>query len=359
MSDLESALARARELARRPIASYDQFPDSDANVFNIPELAGVHQAAADATPDTADAILRGLAPAVREADPFQAARLALLCGSLVEAGGDPALAAEAVVGRLPKLLAGAAVTLDRLAEGDDPAALFDTDPEAVKSWKGLRYFVLSAMAMLARSAVARQQARAVPGLRDALAAIEPHGTDARFIALTLDLADGLELLVLHPGQEKGFRVVVDGVASNGHLFTLLQGELIGDPDAGLLDADAADEIAVGVATGRIVPEEHVADQARFHFYDWSAVDGDAATGHLYVEASVWVDGRPSEIPEFEGERPLLLSAPAFGSRAWDSSFFPLFHDALRPSARVVGTLTPEQVAGWIARMKDAVRAAGV
>src|SRR5262245_34321013 len=118
MSDLESAIARARELARQPIASYDQFPDSDAELFGSPELAGVHRATADATPETADAILRGLAPAIREADPFQAARLALLCGSLVEAGGDPGLAVDAIIDRLPDALVGTAATLDRLAEGE-------------------------------------------------------------------------------------------------------------------------------------------------------------------------------------------------------------------------------------------------
>src|SRR5262245_58056118 len=135
MSDLKSAIAQACELTRRPIASYDQFPDSDATVFHVPELAAVHHAASDATPETADAILRGLTSAIAEADPFQAARLALLCGSLVEGGGDPTLAVEAIIERLPLALTGAAFTLDRLAEGDDPAGLFAHNPDAVKSWK--------------------------------------------------------------------------------------------------------------------------------------------------------------------------------------------------------------------------------
>jgi hypothetical protein len=359
MSDLNSAIAQACEITRCPIVTYDQFPDSDAHIFYLPELGAVHRAAMEATPETANAILHGLAPAIREADPFQAARLALLCGSLVEGGGDPTLAVDAVVDRLPLVLTGAALALDRLAEGNDPEALFAADPDAVKSWKALRYLVLPAMAMLTRDVAARQRARAKPELREALRVIEPHGTDARFLSLTLDLCDGLELLVVHPGQGKGFRVGLEAVASNGHLFTLLQGALIGDPEAGLLDAPPPDETAVGVATGQIVPQHHVSDQALFHYYDWSGVDGDPAVADLHMGASVWVDGRPEEIPDLEGTRIILLGTTVFGYRGWDSSFFPLFHDALRPRVHVLETLTPEQVAEWVGRMKEAVRAAGV
>lgn len=359
MSDLVSAIAQAREFARQPIASYDQFPDSDVHLLDAPELAVLRQAAADATPDTANAILGGLAPAVAEADPFQAARLALLCGTLVEAGGDPALIVDPVVARLPLILTGAAYTLDRLVEGDDPEVLFQHDPDAVKSWKALRCFVLAAMAMLARDATARQRARAVPGLREALKVIDPHETDARFLTFTLDLCDGVELLVIHPGQEKGFRVGLEAVATNGHLFTLLQGTLVGDPKNGLLDAPPPDEGVVGVAAGLILPDQHVGDRALFHFYDWSGVDGAPSVADLHVGATVWADGRPGEIAELDGARIVVLGPPVFGYRGWDSTLFPLFHDALRPRVRVLEVLTPEQVAGWVSRMKEAVRAAGV
>jgi hypothetical protein len=359
MSDLESAIAQACELTRQSIATYDQFPSSDTEIFGISELAAVHKAAQDATPDTANAILRGLAPAIAEADPFQAARLALLCGSLVEGGGDPTLAVDAIVDRLPSVLTGTTRTLDRLAEGDDPETLFTQDPDAVKSWKGLRYLVLPAMAMLTRDMAARERARARSELREALRAIEPHGTDARFLTMTLDLCDGLELVVLHPGQGKGFRVGLEAVASNGHLFTLMQGTLIGEPESGLLDAPPPDETAVGVASGLIIPERHISDQALFHYYDWSGVDSDPAVTDLHFGASVWVEARPEDIAEFEGVRVLLLGPPVFGYRGWNSTFFPLFHDALRPRVRILEVLTSEQVAEWVTRLQDAVRAAGV
>jgi hypothetical protein len=355
MSELETAIAQAAELARKPITAYDQFPESDAHIFYVPELAALHRLAADAPPEDADAILRGLAPAVREADPFQAARLALLCGSLVETGGDPTIAVDAIVDRLPEVLSGAAATLDRLADGADPEALFAADPDAVKAWKGLRYLVLPAMAMLTRDAAARQRARANPGLREALAAIEPHQTDANFLTLTLDLTDGLELLVLHPGQGKGFRVGLEAVAGNPHLFTLLQGELLGQ---GLLAGPAPDPEAVGAATGLLFPARHVRDRALFHYYDWSGLTSDPDSDELHLGASVWADGRPEDIAELDGVRVVLLGPPVFASRGWDSTFFPLFHDALQPRVRVLETLAPEQVAGQLGRIREAVRAAG-
>ena len=282
-----------------------------------------------------------------------------MCGSLVESGADPTLAVEAVVDRLPAVLAGAAVALERLGEGDDPEALFAAEPEAVNAWKALRYLVLPAMAMLAHDAAARQRARARPELRDALKVIAPHETVARFLAMTLDLADGLELLVIHPRQGKGFRVNLEAVAGNAHLFTLLQGTLIGSPKAGLLEGPPPSVEVVGVATGQIVPERHVSDKALFHYYDWSALDADPESDELHLSATVWVDGRPEEIPEFEGTRVLLLGRPVFGFRGWDSTHFPLFHDALRPRVRVLGSLTPDEVTDWLSRMREAVRAAGV
>jgi hypothetical protein len=356
MSELEAAVAQACELARKPITAYDQFPESDAYIFHCPELAGVHRLHADASPDDASAILRGLAPAIREADPFQASRLALLCGSHVEAGGDPTIAVDAVVDRLPAVLTGAAATLDRLGDGADPADLFAENPDTVKSWKALRYFVLPAMAMLTRDMAARQRARTKPDLREAIDAVEPHQTDARFLGMTLDLIDGLELLVLHPGQGKGFRVELEAVASNPHLFTLLQGELLGEHR---LDGPEPDSEAVGVAGGWVLPDRHVSDRALFHFYDWSGLDADPDSDVLHLGASVWADGRPDQIPEFEGARVVLLGPPVFGLRGWDSSFFPLFHDALRPDVRVTEELTPEQVADWLGRIREAIRAAGV
>jgi hypothetical protein len=159
----------------------------------------------------------------------------------------------------------------------------------------------------------------------------------------------MELVVLHPGEGKGFRVELEAVNTLAHLFTLLQGELIGN---GHLPGPAPDPDVVAVARGEIPHERLLTDEARFHFHPWPALkpDGslDAITG-LFLG----VEGSPEEIPEFEGERVLLLGPPAFGKRSWDSNFFANIHDALRSAARVTAVLTPEEVQHRLDRLKRA------
>src|SRR5262249_22674225 len=151
-------------------------------------------------------------------------------------------------------------------------------------------------------------------LVNGIEALREQNQEADFVATTLGLTDGMELLVLHPGEGKGFRVELEAVNTMAHLFTLLQGELIG---GGHLPGRPVDPAVIAVARGEVPHEKLLTDDARFHFYPWNAMraDGtlDAITGlFLGVEAV------PQEIPLFEGERVLLLGPPAFGSRSWDS-----------------------------------------
>ena len=70
---------------------------------------------------------------------------------------------------------------------------------------------------------------------------------------------------------------------------------------------------------------------------------------------VWlgVEGRPESIPEFEGERVLILGPPVFATRSWDSNFFANIHDALRSAVRVVDVLTAEEVIDRLNRIRRA------
>ena len=70
--------------------------------------------------------------------------------------------------------------------------------------------------------------------------------ETNFVAQILGFVDDLELLVLVPNELKGFRVQCEAVATNAHLFTLLQGALIG---GGHLAGEPIDPEVIAVARG--------------------------------------------------------------------------------------------------------------
>jgi hypothetical protein len=69
--------------------------------------------------------------------------------------------------------------------------------------------------------------------------------------------------------------------------------------------------------------------------------------------STWVfgEGVPAAIPELDGQRIIILGPSLLASRSWDSNFFANIHDALRSRTTIVEVLSPEQVNGWLERIK--------
>ena len=182
--------------------------------------------------------------------------------------------------------------------------------------------------------------------------LREHNREANFVATTLSFTDEMELLVLHPGEGRGFRVALEAVNTNFHLFTLLQGELIG---GGHLPGEPLDEKIQGLATGVIPHEELTSDQERFHFYNWAGLLPDGTLAGQDTQTWIWGETHPDEIPEFEGTRVVILGSPVLGMRAWDSNFFANIHDALRSSVSVREELSAEEVAQWIERLRQAPR----
>ena len=91
----------------------------------------------------------------------------MLCGILVEWGADPAIAAPAILDRLPTQLA-LAGSIAATINATNEAELFLLSPDAVKAWKGLRYLTMAAMTMLCIDVRLRQAARGRAGLAEAV-----------------------------------------------------------------------------------------------------------------------------------------------------------------------------------------------
>ncbi len=255
-----------------------------------------------------------------------AACAAISCGTLVEWGADPAVGGLAILQRF-QAAAAAPPPRDQAA-----MAMFDQ----------------AAMAHLCRSAALRVAARKLPRLIEALAS-----SGETFTSAVLGFVDDLELLVLAPVHARGFRVRLEAVATNAHLFTLLQGALIGE---GRLSAEAPDPAVIAVATGEARHEELLTDHQRFRFDSWTGL---RTSTSLQPDLGSWipVEGSPRDIPALaDGRRVILLGKPLLGARSWDSNFFANIHDALRSRVIVLEDLAPaslradlEAILGLIAR----------
>jgi len=272
------------------------------------------------------AILAALLPALDAADAMKAACVAVCCGTAVEWGVDPAIAGGAVVRRL------------------DVAVRDDSDASAIK------LLAVAAMAHLARSVGLRRAARRLDGLADRLAAIEDRVHEAWYVRTALSLLDDLELLVLAPAARRGYRLRVEAVKSNFHLFTLVQGALIGDPDDGWLAAEPCDADVLAIARGE-ARDTGRADHARFHFYQASALTADGVIG-AGLAGSIWGEGTPRELAtRHDGAAVMLVGPTVLGTRGWSSGFFAAIHGALRSRAEVIATLTPAEVDAALAALR--------
>jgi hypothetical protein len=288
-----------------------------------------------------NALLAEVAPLIRAEEPFRGSVIAISCGTLVEMGGDPAIVAPHLFATLPRHLDLARQHRDRAKrKPNDDESLFADDPDGMQAAKGLTYLLLPTMAVICRAMAFRQQARAIPEIVNGVQALRDTNREADFVAQVLGFTDGIELLVLAPQERKGFRVTLEAVNNNFHLFTLLQGALTG---AGHLEGEPTDPEVLGIATGEIPHQTTRMDHARWHFYTWEGLrlDGSLAA----TDFRTWIpgDALAAEIPALEGERIVVIGPPVLGARSWDSNHFANIHDALRSGVRVTEVLTPGQV----------------
>lgn len=312
-----------------------------------------------------DEVLGALETPLRESDPYRSARVALFCGSLVEQGADPELLVDAVVDVMERCLFEAlqlVVEVEARWDLDSPDDLpdemlvqfFEQEAMWVKCWRALGFIILPAMTMLARSVSARERARERESLLQVVESMdEIHGL-VDYLYQLLFMVDDKEFLVLHPGETKGFKVHVEGVRNNYHLFTLLQQALLLDPDGPLLTGVTPEPELGEIARGEAPLQQPMSDLGLWKYVNWTQMAQHTDVAALEDEAhQISGEGSPLAIRKFRDQRVILLET-TWSQHSWDANFFAPLHDALCSKVEVLEILSPTEVEHWLQQFAQQV-----
>lgn len=310
------------------------------------------------------AALRDIGGAVARSEGRAEQVLLLALGAMVEAGAPPELAWPAVVDGLKDTLDAATryaqACLDEseqphIDEGIRVAKHIVTKkmPRESAAWDALGSRCLAAVACLSRSSKLRKQARATSELIDAAYPLEDAVEEVTFLRQVIRVLDDEPVLVIHPAQRRGYRLVMRDIATNLELFVLITDMLVGDPKKGLIDGKRPEVRAVNVlkdpnASPKKPPTLHV----HWNLLAWTGVQPDGSIPDVKTQQTdhwVWLEQVPSEIPVFEGER-VIIFQPPFMKRTVEVE--PAFA-ALAPAVQLKGKLSGPEVDRLLAKMGTA------
>lgn len=206
--------------------------------------------------------------------------------------------------------------------------------------------------MLSRSVEGRGQAREMPDLVLRVLGLAGHHSRVGFLAQLLRVLDEEVLVVLHPGQQRGYRVRITGIADNFQLHTLIADALIGEPEHGWLSGQPLDPRIVLAARDRPVDPEADVARGAFNLWTWQGLrpDGTLPDGMEASEFWIWNEGVPADIPPFEGVRTVLLGPEPY-SRSWNAG---RCFEGLRAELKVQEQLTSPAVCERLQRIAAAV-----
>lgn len=250
-------------------------------------------------------------------------------GAAAPPAPDPAFAARPRLLRLRDALAGYRPSRNRWGEPAvfffDPARQAELDaarPHTPERPCAVTELVAAELPALVESVEVRRTARAIPGLREAAAAVAPHVPAAKDLAELLAVPDDETVLALDPARRAGFRVFVRGVADAARFRSLL------------LDA-----IADHGGPRRSAP---------FLLLRPSAVraDGSIPEGFRGSDHWLWPQQPLASVPRIDRERVVLLAEAPF-PMDWEAE--PRF-PRMAAELRLIDVLNPFQVAERLGRL---------
>lgn len=289
------------------------------------------------------------------------AKLGVIAGALVEAGGSPVPLAGVLPQPAAESMAACAVFAPvwARATGDQPLPTPGEGPtplevrlmlaqEAARSglseaelarvvaaWFGLGDVLLPMItAMGHREFRAAVSPADLARVQETAAAIADREQNAQWVLGLSLVLDDEPLIVLDPATERGWALTMGGVGDNFQLHTLLADRLIGDPAQGLLAGERPAPAWVRAATDAF-PQVAADDPVlrRFQLHD----------GH---GSYVYAEGRPADIRPLDGTR-VLVVRPERGRFGWGVG---RVYMNMAPSLTLDRTLAADEAAGWLARI---------
>ncbi|MDP9793499.1 hypothetical protein J2S43_002011 [Catenuloplanes nepalensis] len=329
------------------IAALEAF-DREAFGEAMQELA---QATPRSRPDeVADALTR-LAPVLAELPIGVGGHLAQLAGSMVDFGGTPDLVLPVLIDRACEALEAAArfralhekafgavpdpddheaipVVIERFAEGADALGLSEAEGQTlIEAWFTAGVWVQPVLYLAQRRDV-RVSLPQRERLTAAVEATREHIGTAGWLHGLLLVLDDEPLIVLHRQTGRAFEVTISGIGDNFQLHTLLAAAVL-DGD----DRPSEEEIAAATDGPELSPAGGMTGRVNL-------VDGEGTW--------IWNEGRPADIPVYEGARVVVLDPPPY-KRTWNTG---------RPYPLMVPSVTAEQLptaeaAAWLSKVKPA------
>jgi hypothetical protein len=304
-----------------------------------------------------------LGKGVKAAEGRAAQVLLLALGALVEAGADPELAWPSIEHNLKATLEGASLfaqaCLDRVDHlAMDEATKSEREPVKKKmpretaAWDLVRSKCMAATACLARSPKLRAKVMKTQTLLKAAAPLIDYVEEVTAFSKVMRVLDHESLVVIHVEQRKGWRFVMEDIATNVELYVLLLDHIVGDPKKGLLKTKRPNPKAVKtIKDPDRAPDEPVLQDVPFHTVAWPGLLPDGTlpepTGKEVEHFNwVWLEGVPGEIPPFERERIILLQGPVM-KRDVEVD---VPYDPLLPALKPKGKLSTAEVDRMLAKM---------
>lgn len=251
-----------------------------------PDLRRALNAFATLTKGERQAAMTAVADMLAElTSPTGAGVLALWLGAAVEGGRDPELSCRPIVETFLRW----SRTVETAPEpgGDDED--FEDDPEPdEETIAGLQKLGQSLVAHLSRASGLRKWLAETGEIYREFERVEHLSYGATWVIQLLRQRSG-ELVVLNVAQKKGVLARYENIANCFHLFTLLQGALIGV----MPDARDTPEKLLSFARGNPTNEDVGSDSAWWHFGQGNVAEPDIA-------ASIWGEGGPDEISRIDG-----------------------------------------------------------
>lgn len=296
------------------------------------------------TPTEKNTVLREFATLLPDLDGFHAGMLALLCGILVEQGGNVSLPINATLEVMNSQLKQVKQYVE-LSEELHAEDLFQHFPEAIRAHAALPFLVPAVMTMLCRDKDTRKQWRQRQDLRTLLAELEEAEAIPFYLKAVFSLWDDQDLLVLDKVNTRGFLMRLVGIQDvMYHCYALLQHALLEQAGPGYLDAEPTDPLAVRYAQNRdLTPDDYrkVADRSDFLRFNFR-----------YPGGLIFFPGSASfaELPIIGGV-PLLLVEKKYINFGWSpTNMYPVLHEAQHSRVEIVRELTYEEVEDWLQRL---------